>query len=875
VFRGAPGFFSFIVCRRRVWLLLPLVKTLRAACAVLILLLVQFVPIARAAPETGKLAVRVTDAQTGQLLPARLSLQASDGTYPADRIGLTAADWPHVEAHGVFIPGEGTFDLPPGKTKLIAGRGPQYLTDAAEVEIVADKSVTVELKLKRFIDLRKLGWVCGDAHVHMIHGEMQRQTSYPDLALTCRANGLDWAYVNQEYGGAGKLDLAGYKAECAKVSDGDFSLLIGGERPKSLLGHNVLIGVDDPFLIPEDPPYHAAARIVHAQGGVLFPVHPVRYFPEKKWLGKWSDFPGNNLGRELIFDAYAGPSFDGVSVLSDEPDDQNAHQLWFNLLNRGFYVPVFADSDACFDRPMLSKNVPGFWATYLYVGPGGKSDNPSLAQAVRQGRTMATTGPLLLLSIDRNMSGSTIPSDGKPHAVNIDAHHSHHNWTLATSDAKSGTPEGIAKVELIRNGVVVKSWEPAKQDVQLSWSVTESSPCWYAARAYGSDGRWQVALASPIYFAPEPVPAKRPPLMVHVQGRIYDFVTGKERDGAVTVHRGGEVLKQFAAGGNFTADMPLDAEISVAADGAEPLTHDLLLDYAPVHKFLWNLKSADMGKPQTLDAFEALVKQVDLEFPLGYRMAGCYPAATLAGDAAFESVRVLDGPPPAADGTVAVAAVLLDKRQASAGDTINIAAIFRDERGEAGGTDMLLVVDARAYDPARPTGFGQLKLFSTFETNWSKARDVGQGYRMISGKITLPTWARPGPTGAIDLAIFSRIPGGPQASHLGLQLPLGKTSRSLMACSAWPTSPISWPDQNYGIGPLKLCGRNGRTGQPRADYRSLHLSLKTFAGDFDVLPTRDCHGCPAAANAVFTTQFLDQILNDESHLVDEIRDGSK
>ncbi|MDB5302918.1 MAG: hypothetical protein JWM97_467, partial [Phycisphaerales bacterium] len=311
-------------------------KTPRAVSAIPFLLLAYFAPIARAAPETGKLAVRVTDAQTGRPLPARLSLQASDGTYPADRIGLTAADWPHIEAHGIFIPGEDTFDLPPGKTKLIAGHGPQYLTDAAEVEIVAGRSITVDLKLKRFIDLRKLGWVSGDAHVHMIHGEMQRQTSYPDIALTCRANGLDWAYINQEYGGAGKLDLAGYKAECAKVSDDDFRLLIGGERPKSLLGHNALIGVDDPFLIPEDPPYHAAARIVHAQGGMLFPVHPVRYFPEKKWLGKWSDFPGNNLGRELIFDAYAGPSFDGISVLSDEPDDHNAHQLWFNLLNRGF-----------------------------------------------------------------------------------------------------------------------------------------------------------------------------------------------------------------------------------------------------------------------------------------------------------------------------------------------------------------------------------------------------------------------------------------------------------------------------------------------------------------------------------------------------------
>ena len=107
--------------------------------------------------------------------------------------------------------------------------------------------------------------------------------------------------------------------------------------------------------------------MIHAQGGVFFNVHPLRYFPGKRWQGQWLDFPGNNLARELIFDAYLGPSFDGISVLSDEPANAAAHQLWFNLLNRGFFVPALADSDACFDRPVLGKNVPGFWTTLKQV----------------------------------------------------------------------------------------------------------------------------------------------------------------------------------------------------------------------------------------------------------------------------------------------------------------------------------------------------------------------------------------------------------------------------------------------------------------------------------------------------------------------------
>jgi hypothetical protein len=277
---------------------------------------------------SGKLGVLVLDAETKMPLAARVVLRTADGKYPGDRIALTKSKWPNIEAHGMFVAGEDEFDVLPGKTVVQASCGPQYKLDTKEIEVVAGKKVVVELLLGRRIDLRKLGWVCGDAHVHMIHGEMQRATSYADIALTCRANGLDWAYVNQEYVGAGKLSLEEFHSECRKVSSEYFQLLLGGERPKSLFGHNAIIGVANPFVVADDPPYHLAAKNIHDQGGVLFPVHPVRYFPEKQYQGQWLDFPGNNLGREIIFDAYLGPSFDGLSVLSDEPANRDALQLW-------------------------------------------------------------------------------------------------------------------------------------------------------------------------------------------------------------------------------------------------------------------------------------------------------------------------------------------------------------------------------------------------------------------------------------------------------------------------------------------------------------------------------------------------------------------
>lgn len=824
---------------------------------VVVALLISIGPFSKLQADSGALKIRVVDASTHQLIAARVSLVAADGSHPGDRIGLSRDKWPGLEAHGIFLSSETTLTLPAGKTFLAASRGPQYEVARREVEIVAGKSVEVELPLQRRIDLKKLGWVCGDAHLHMIHGEMQRETSYSDIAVTCRANGLDWACVNQEYGGAGELTLDGLHAECRKVSDGDFQLLLGGERPKSLLGHHALIGVTNPFIIPDDPPYHLGAKLIHDQGGVLFPVHPVRYYPGKEYRGERLDFPGNNLAREMVFDSFLGPSFDGLSVLSDEPDNRNALQLWFHLLNRGLFVPVFADSDACFDRPTLQKNVPGFWATYLHVGQDGKADGASLVKAVRDGRTMATTGPILLWDIDGHKSGDTLPADGAARRISIEAWHGHHNWTL--DEAR------LSRIELIRNGEVIRTWEPDTADAKLTLEINETEPCWYAVRALGTDQRWQVALASPIFFDSQPVSGKRKPLTVRVRGRVYDFVTGEERPATIRVERHAELLKQFDAEGQFTVDMPLGASISAVGKDRRSISHDLLLDYGPVHRFLWNLDSEALGKRETFTQFEALVREVDLEFPLGHRMAGCYEAQTLPADCPFESLLVTAGP-KATGGPVAVAAVLLDKHQAKAGDVINAAVLFHDQgAGEMLG-DATLVAEGRGYDPRRPSGFNSLKVFGTIDSTWSRAESAGDGFRVIRGALKVPEWVEGGPVNALEINAFARKPGGEFVSHVGLRVPLGPTARSLMVSSNWPTVPISWPDHNYGVGPLKICGKLGRAGQTRTDYRTLEMTVTTARGDVELHPAQDCRGCTDADDAVYSGHFFDQNPGDESLL---------
>lgn len=67
------------------------IRCLRATIATLICLVAT--PLIG---QTGKLTIRVLDEETGKPFPARLALKAADGTYPGDRLGCSAKQWPGI-----------------------------------------------------------------------------------------------------------------------------------------------------------------------------------------------------------------------------------------------------------------------------------------------------------------------------------------------------------------------------------------------------------------------------------------------------------------------------------------------------------------------------------------------------------------------------------------------------------------------------------------------------------------------------------------------------------------------------------------------------------------------------------------------------------
>jgi hypothetical protein len=117
----------------------------------------------------------------------------------------------------------------------------------------------------------------------------------------------------------------------------------------------------------------------------------------------------------------------------------------------------------------------------------------SWGEAVKQGRTLTTSGPLIELDVDGHAPGDelTLGSGGASVAV------------VATARS----PQPIDSLELVWNGLVVASEQPKEgsREMRLATTVRLEGPGWFAARCQGPSMLWHdrpvrtAAHTSPIY----------------------------------------------------------------------------------------------------------------------------------------------------------------------------------------------------------------------------------------------------------------------------------------------------------------------------------------------------------------------------------------
>lgn len=584
-----------------------------------------------AAPADAILRGRITDAATGTPTACTVAI--------TDAAGKTVIETPAFK-NGFRCDGAFEKRLPAGRTRLRIFRGFETHAETRDLALQDGSTTDVAVALSQTVNLRSRGWVAGDSHAHMIHGERDLRTDFAFVGLTARAEALRYLSLSHAW----QLDdptPERLDAALAPYATPDCTLTWDLEAPKNYykgdsgrcLGHCWMLGMrgrtaegadaiklllrasasDYDRQKPTFANFESHA-LIHALGGAVFYTHPLRW-----WTGTWGGKGGypkrekmrvSNMAVELPLDTLLGPTYDGLDVFTSggeaEANDK-AFRLWRLLLNHGYRLAATGSSDCCFDRP--GGAVPGSARTYTYLGKEPFSF-AAVARATAAGRTFATTGPLLLASADGSPAGSAFRSDGQPHILAFEA------W------ASGQDRKGLTCVELFRNGepwytetfaVPVAAW-------RTNLVIRETGPAWYCARVTGGTPGSR-AVSGAFFFAPAPHQAPKP-VPAHARIRVVDSDTGKPLNATIievadTVSSAPHDLARHAApDGAADFDFPGTVRLRAEATGHAPLTLSPVYDCPALVDAITGLNETDLLDWATFERFRTLLANIDLTFRL-------------------------------------------------------------------------------------------------------------------------------------------------------------------------------------------------------------------------------------------------------------------
>lgn len=426
--------------------------------------------------------VEVLDASTGRPTPTRIHFSGAAGEYlaPYGHHEQINPNW--FEDYGAdvrvgnrnyaYVPGRFTTDLPAGDLYVELFKGFEYVPTRLKVAIRPGQK-TLTLRIDRWKDLRAGGWVTADTHVHFISPHTAWLEAQCEGVNVVNLLASQWGRLFTNVG-----DITGRVG----VTQDDTLVWVGTENRNHMLGHISMLGTQGLPVYPMcgggiteswvgDPDYRTltewAQECRRKEGLVVRPHFPFCGFTEDPVLAV--------LGVVDALEIRVGP------------DANFPLQEWYRYLNSGYRVAVAGGTDK-----MGAQCALGQLRTYARIDRNRALTFENWAQAVRAGRTFATTGPLLDLKVDGVAIGDTLRLPPEGGFVQVDA------------VAESAWPLG--RIELVQNGRVAAGESSRGGARRLA--VSARLPChgsgWIAARCSGAEGApsgYMAAHTSPVYVA--------------------------------------------------------------------------------------------------------------------------------------------------------------------------------------------------------------------------------------------------------------------------------------------------------------------------------------------------------------------------------------
>ena len=414
------------------------------------------------AATAAELQLTIRDAATGRAVPARVRVRTPEGhdVVPVGAVGI-----PLREDRWFASPGTSVLQVPAGEIDLRVERGKEYVPAKVKLTAKPGGPTRHTVKLRRWIDMERLGYVSGENHIHV---------ALSDLPAVLAADDMDYGSSLYWWNGPNLPKPEG--AESVRT------LSFGGESVSASVfdaeveqewGPAYLIGLTSPLPPDKDPasPNLRYLKEGRRQGALL--CYNAGWAREAlvDALAGYVDVVDicNNLFLRHRFLPRKGYSnvlgVEGLPQYEETPAGMLQMNLdaYYRMLNCGLRVAAGADS------AVGAKATPvGYNRAYVRAKKGAPLAD--FLDAWRRGRNFVTNGPMVFLESGSHGPGDVVdlPSAGK--SVRLRAR--------AMSD------EPLKSLELVANGEVIAraSIRPGDRSAGLSHTLTVSEGTWVAAR---------------------------------------------------------------------------------------------------------------------------------------------------------------------------------------------------------------------------------------------------------------------------------------------------------------------------------------------------------------------------------------------------------
>jgi hypothetical protein len=453
-------------------------------------------------PALQNVKIRVLEKGNTKPVPVKLHVHGESGEYLAPlnrhRIPNTAwfedysVDFAHRGIHiCTYIPGETWIKLPIGKVYLEISKGFEIKPVRKVISITPEtKEITIEIE--KVLPWREKGWVTADTHVHFLSPNSALLEGSAEGVNIINLLASQWGELMTNVG-----DFDGETTLGSKESggDGEYLVRVGTENRQHVLGHISLLGYNGDMILPMttggsdesalgDPIEVLLtewAKQCKKQHGVVILPH----FPNPRMENAAAIVSGNVDGVEMTSwaDLYGGIN---PYSLTD----------WYRYLNCGYFVAAVGGTDK-----MSANTAVGTVRTYAKINKDREFTYDEWKNAVINGQTFVTYGPLLNFTVDGKTMGDRIEMSSKGGTLDV-------NWQVASVSVP------ISGVELIVNGEVRERDSVSSNNAEGRWTFKAQKSCWLAllVRGHYKD-------------KPEIITAHSSPVMIDVKGsKMYSEV---------------------------------------------------------------------------------------------------------------------------------------------------------------------------------------------------------------------------------------------------------------------------------------------------------------------------------------------------------------